>query len=245
MDMYRARWVVPLRDGARPDHSWQGGGTLKRYRNAVLFDVIGTLFQLTPLEKRLGGKPELDAWFERLLHSGAALTLSGQWQPFDELAASTLKTALARTGKDVDAERVLEELQQLPPYPDAGPALTVLEEAGLTVGVLTNGGERSTRKLLEAAGLAERVAEIVSVEEVELYKPHPAVYRHAAERIGAEPSRTTVIAAHAWDVVGAKQAGLGGVWIDRLEHEWPFARGKPRKAASDLEEAARFVVAKL
>jgi 2-haloacid dehalogenase len=207
--------------------------------------VLGTLFHLAPLEERLGGNAELDAWFERLLHSTAALTLAGEWQPFDELAASTLKTALARTEKDVDAERVLDELQQLPPYPDAGPAFTVLEEAGLIAGVLTNSGERSTRELLEAAGLEERVAEIVSVEEVKLYKPHPAAYRHAAERIGAEPSRTTLIAAHAWDVVGAKQAGLGGVWIDRLEREWPFPRGKPRKAASDLEEAARLVVAKL
>ena len=30
------------------------------------------------------------------------------------------------------------------------------------------------------------MAEIVSVEEIELYKPHPAVYRHAAERLGVE-----------------------------------------------------------
>jgi 2-haloacid dehalogenase len=113
------------------------------------------------------------------------------------------------------------------------------------IGVLTNAGENQTRQLLEAAGLDERVAELVSVEEVELYKPHPAVYRHAAERLGVEPKSVTLIAAHAWDVVGAKAAGLDTIWVDRLEREWPFPRGKPRsRIAHDLLEAANLVAAK-
>lgn len=214
-------------------------------RSAVVFDVLGTLFHLTPLEERLGGKTQLDAWFERLLHTATSLTLAGEWQPFDRLAESTLKTALKRIEKDVDPDEVLDELGKLPPYPDAGPALDVLEQARITVGVLTNGGERATRKLLEGAGLDERVAEIVSAEEIELYKPHPAVYRHAAERIGVEPKNLTLVAAHAWDVTGAKAAELDAVWIDRLEQEWPLPKGKPRKTAADLAEAARLVVEKL
>jgi 2-haloacid dehalogenase len=209
---------------------------------AVVFDVIGTLVHLTPLEEKLGGRAQLDAWFERLLHTSTSLTLAGEWQPFDKLAESTLKTALARIDAEVDADDVLSELEKLPPYPDAGPALDVLERARVTVGVVTNGGERSTWELLERAGLEERVAEIVSTEEIELYKPHPAVYRHAAERIGVDPKNLTLIAAHAWDVAGAKAAGLDGIWIDRVEHEWPLPRGKPRNAASDLEQAARIFV---
>jgi 2-haloacid dehalogenase len=212
-------------------------------RPAVVFDVLGTLFHLTPLEERLGGKAQVDAWFERLLHSATALTLAGTWQPFESLAESTLKTALARIDdKKIDADEVLAELAKLPPYPDAGAAFDVLEQARVTVGVLTNGGERATRKLLEGAGLEERVTEIVSVEEIELYKPHPAVYKHAAERIGVEPKNLTLIAAHAWDVAGAKAAGLNGIWIDRVEREWPLPKGKPRKSAADLEEAARLAI---
>jgi 2-haloacid dehalogenase len=98
--------------------------------------------------------------------------------------------------------------------------------------------------LLDAAGLEDRVAEIVSVEEIQLYKPHPAVYRHAAERLGVEARRVTLVAAHAWDVLGAKQAGLDAVWIDRSERQWPFPRGKPRRVAHDLVEAAELALAK-
>jgi 2-haloacid dehalogenase len=216
-----------------------------RARAAVVFDALGTLFQLRPLEEKLGGTAQVDAWLQRLLHTAVALSLAGEWRPFDELAESTLRTTLARTEIDADAEEVLIELQHLPPYPDAAPAFEVLERGGVPVGVLTNGGERSTRRLLDRAGLEDRIVELVSVEEVEVYKPHPSVYRHAAERIGVEPRRLTLIAAHAWDVAGAKAAGLDAIWVDRVEREWPLPKGKPRKVASDLEEAARFVVAKL
>jgi hypothetical protein len=36
-------------------------------------------------------------------------------------------------------------LQGLPPYSDAGPAISALVGAGVAVGVLTNGGERAHR----------------------------------------------------------------------------------------------------
>jgi 2-haloacid dehalogenase len=213
-------------------------------RGAVLFNVVGTLFSLEPLQKKL--RPAaLEAWFERLLHSATALTLAGQFEPFAELAESTLQTTIAKLDLKTNPKDVLEALKNLPPYPDAGAAFDRLERAGVLIGTLTNSGENQARKLLESAGLDDRVAEIVSVEEVELYKPHPAVYRHAAERLGVESRRITLIAAHAWDVVGAKQAGLDAIWVDRLEREWPFPKGKPRsRVAHDLAEAAELVVAK-
>ena len=216
-----------------------------RIKHAFVFDALGTLFQLAPIEKKLGGTAALDAWFERLLHTATALTLIGEFRPFEELAGSTLKTMLARTAKSTDPQTVLDELKHLPAYPDARPAFASLDETGATIAVLTNGSEDSTRKLLEAAGLEDRVAEIVSAADVELYKPHPAVYRHAEERIGLDAKRTTLIAAHAWDVAGAKAAGWDAVWVDRLEREWPLPKGKPRKPAANLEAAVRMVLDRL
>jgi 2-haloacid dehalogenase len=212
-------------------------------RSAVLFDAFGTLFSIEPLQRKLRASG-LEAWFERLLHSATSLTLTGQYAPFAELAASTLKTTIAKLGLKQDPKQILELLQALPAQAEAEAAFERLERAGALIGVLTNGGERHVTKLLEGAGLLERVAEIVSVEEVELYKPHPAVYRHAAERLGVEPRRITLVAAHAWDVVGAKQAGLDAVWIDSLEREWPFPKGKPRRVAHDLVGAVELALAK-
>ena len=216
-----------------------------RIKHAFVFDALGTLFQLAPLEKKLGSAAAFDAWFERLLHTALALEVTGEFRPFEELAASTLKTMLARTAKRTDPAAVLAALATLPAYPDARPALAKLDDTGATIAVLTNGSEASTRRLLDAAGLEERVAEIVSAADVELYKPHPAVYRHAEERIGLDAKRTTMISAHAWDVAGAKRVGWDAIWIDRLEREWPLQKGKPRKPAGNLEQAVQLVLDKL
>jgi 2-haloacid dehalogenase len=216
-----------------------------RIKHAFVFDSLGTLFQLGPVEQKLGGRAQLDAWFERLLHSALTLALLGEFRPFDEIARSTLKTMLARIESDADVDDVLGALKTLPPFPDAGPAFARLDDTGATIAVLANASEVATHRLLESAGLADRVVETVSGEDVELYKPHVAVYRHAEERIGLDTKRTTLITANAWDVLGAKQAGWDAIWIDRAEREWPFPKGKPRKPAHNLEQAVAMVLDKL
>ena len=213
--------------------------------DALVFDVLGTLFQLRPLAERLEelGAPEgaLDAWFERLLHSAAAVTLTGDFVPFAELARTALGTAAARFGVDVDPDDVLPLLARLPPYPDVRPAVGRLQEAGVAWAVLTNGGAEQTRALLEAAGLAEQVWHVVSVEEVRAYKPHPAPYRHVVELLELPPERVTLVAAHGWDVLGARAAGLDAVWVDRIEHRWPFPSPEPQRAP-DLERAVELAL---
>jgi 2-haloacid dehalogenase len=217
----------------------------RRIKHAFVFDSLGTLFQLAPVEEKLGGRAQLDAWFERLLQSALTLTLAGDFQPFGELARSTLKTALARIESDADADDVLAALKTLPAFPDAGPAFARLDDTGATIAVLANASEAATHGLLETAGLADQVVETVSGEDVQLYKPHVAVYRHAEERIGLDAKRTTLITAHAWDFLGAKHAGWDAVWIDRAEREWPFPKGKPRKPAHNLEQAVQLTIDKL
>jgi 2-haloacid dehalogenase len=213
----------------------------------VVFDVMGTLFDLGPVRVRLEeiGAPgaALEAWFGRLLHSATSITLSGDFRPFRELAETTLRTTLAQLGVDeTRAADVLAALGELDAYPEADAAFARLEEVGVRRATLTNGGEEHTRRLLERAGLADRVEAVITVDEVEAYKPAAAPYRHAAARLQVEPRELTLIAAHAWDVVGARAAGLGAVWIDRLERRWPFPLPEPSRA-SNLVEAVEQALA--
>lgn len=153
-----------------------------------------------------------------------------------ELAETTLRTTLAQQGLDESrAGEVLDGLAELPPYDDAEAALATARDAGLTVALLTNGGEANTRKLLETAGLDRYVDAAISVEEVRRYKPAPEPYRHAANRLGAELNDVYLVAAHGWDVVGALNAGLRAVWVDRLERSWPFPLPKPVRAPGLVE----------
>ena len=133
---------------------------------------------------------------------------------------------------------MLDGFAELPPYDDAEDALRRAHEAGLTVALLTNGGEVNTRRLLETAALDRYVDAAISVDEVRKYKPAPEPYRHAADRLGIEPGDLWLVAAHGWDVLGARNAGLQAVWVDRLERRWPFPLPEPPRAPGLVEAVA-------
>lgn len=214
---------------------------------AVCLDVMGTLFDLSAARARLEalGAPSaaLEAWFGRLLHAAAAMTLIDEYRPFPELAKPVLESVLAQL--DLDPERageVLEGLAELDAYPDAAPALERLAGAGVRLVALTNGTEQNTRTLLERGGLDSYVEHIIPTDAVGAYKPHAAVYRHAVERLALPAGEVTLLAAHGWDVIGARAAGLGAVWVSRLERRWPLPLPEP-PAAADLIGAVDRILA--
>lgn len=195
----------------------------------VVFDAMGTLFDLAPLRERLGAHAT-EAWFERILHSAATLTIVGEFVPFKELARTTLATTAAKLELDVDQDDVLAQLQQLPAAADARAALERADRAF----VLTNGGREGGESLLENAGLDDLVERVFGVDEVKAYKPDPRPYRLVLDTIGD----ATLVATHAWDVVGATRAGLRAVWVNRDEREWPFPdEVAPHATAAGLLEA--------
>jgi 2-haloacid dehalogenase len=196
----------------------------------IVFDANGTLFDLRAAAPAVGGQTALEAWFERVLHGAATLSLTGAWAPFDELARAALATTCAKLGlEDVDVEAVLDRLERLPAFPDAPAAV---ERAGGRAAILTNGSAATTRKLVERAGLP--IETILSCEEVRAYKPAAAPYALARERLGDD---AVLVAAHAWDVAGARAAGLRAIWVDRSERRWPLPGVDPSEHAGTLLEA--------
>ena len=216
----------------------------KGKRQAAVFDLVGTLFDLTPARDELvslGAPPlALEAWFQRLLHSAATASAIGRMRPWEELARATLRSTLVQLGLDAErADDVVVALGRLPAYPDAAEALHLLRGQGHRVLALTNSGIAQARALLDGNGLLDDFDDVVSAEQAGAYKPHPAPYELALDWLGE--SSATMIAAHGWDVLGAEAAGLEGVWVDRLERRWPFPLAMPRRAG-DLVEAATHVV---
>lgn len=214
---------------------------------AVCVDVMGTLVDLAAARRRLealGAPPlALEVWFHRLLHTAVSVSMTGNFRPFPELAKPVLESLLVQLDLPPDgATEVLDALGELDAYPDAGPALERLAASGIRVVALTNGTEQNTRKLLVRGGLEPYVERIITTESVEVYKPHPDVYGRAVAELGLPASEITLVAAHAWDVMGAIAAGLGAIWISRLERRWPLPLPQSPTAA-DLGEAAERILA--
>ena len=102
----------------------------------------------------------------------------------------------------------------------------------------SNGVAASLRALLTHARLLPPLSDIVSVDEVKVYKPSPEVYRHLVTRGGESPERTWLVSSNAWDVLGAKSAGLRTVWVRRAAHlHWEDAGiGEPDLTVSSLAD---------
>lgn len=213
--------------------------------DVVVFDVVGTLFGLGPVEDALAaeGAPAglLEAWFERLLHSATALTLAGEYAPFAEIARSTLATTGARIGVTVDAETVLGAFAELPLLPGARTAVERLTSAGVRVAALTNSGAAQARGLLERGGLLDRFEAVLSVEATGRHKPDPVPYRYALEQLDVAAESAAFVAAHAWDVLGADRVGLRALWVASHERTWPLPI-RVGETAPDLEAAARLLL---
>lgn len=65
---------------------------------------------------------------------------------------------------------------------------------------------------------------VLSGEMVHAYKPDPAVYRLALDRLALDPRRTLMVAAHPWDLRAAAAHGLRTAYIQRAaegQHEPP------------------------
>jgi 2-haloacid dehalogenase len=145
------------------------------------------------------------------------------------VAQRALATTCAKLGVAVDQRVVLRALHELPPAPGAREAV----EAAGDCAILTNGGRDSTRRLVERAGLG--IERILSCEDIRAYKPSCAPYEHARAELGD----CVLVAAHGWDVAGARAAGLRAIWVSRGEREWPLAGHEPVEQAPSLLAAVQ------
>jgi 2-haloacid dehalogenase len=212
----------------------------------VVFDVNETLFaldRLRPAFAEVGLDPGLvPVWFAGLLRDGFALTASGGFRPFAEVAAEGLR-GLDQRVDDGAVTTVLQAMRGLRPHPDVEDGLRRLQEAGVPTATLTNGSVEVVRAMLDGAGLTGYIDVNLSVDAVQRWKPAPEPYRYAATELGAEPATVVLVAAHPWDCAGAQAAGLRAAWVWRSSPHWPAVFPPPEVRGPDLPAVVEALLA--
>jgi putative hydrolase of the HAD superfamily len=139
----------------------------------------------------LAGRYDLDGYRRASLR--AAL------EPWGELPDELLAACAAERDVHHDAPRLAA---------GATEAVRALRDAGLRVGVLTNGPSRTQRRKLEAIGLDRAFDAICVSEEIEAAKPDPRAFAVAAERLGTAPEESAMVGDNiVTDIRGALGAG--------------------------------------
>jgi 2-haloacid dehalogenase len=191
---------------------------------ALVFDVFGTLVNWRSgvadafRESGVSGDPEelADAWRARYRPILAEVNEGSRpWGNFDELHLATLDDLLLEYGVDLPIEerrRLVGAWHRLDPWPDVQAGLEALRRRRVTA-ALSNGHVALLVELARHADL--RFDCLLSAELAHAYKPAPEAYQTAARLLGVEAAELMLVAAHPWDLEGARNAGLQTAFVDR------------------------------
>ena len=93
-------------------------------------------------------------------------------------------------------------------------ALRGLREAGLRLGIVSNGNARAQRRKIDVLGVAPFFDAIIISSAVGLQKPDPRIFRLGLRAVGAEPADCWFVGDHPiTDILAARAAGMVAVWV--------------------------------
>jgi len=211
----------------------------------IFFDVNETLLDLESMRnsvgKALDGKKELlPLWFSTMLHHSLVDTVSGQYHDFGQIGVASLQMVARNNGITLTNEEakqaIVPPLLSLPPHADVKRGLTSLKSAGYLMISLTNSSNAGVKAQFTHADLLSYFDQRLSVEDIKIYKPDLRAYEWALKQLNIKPEEALMVAAHGWDVAGAKEAGLQTAFIARPGKQlYPLAKSPDYKVNNLIE----------
>jgi 2-haloacid dehalogenase len=201
---------------------------------ALVFDAYGTLFDVysvTSLCELLfpgRGSALAVAWRSKQLQYSLLRSLMERYADFWQITQDALVYAAEALAVDLTADkrdRLMDAYRTLHAFPDAKAGLQQLKAKGMALAILSNGAPEMLRSAVANAGIGDLLDEIISVDDVKIYKPSPRVYGMAAARLRVPMGDIGFVSSNSWDVAGATAAGLTAFWIQRAAAEPPEELG--------------------
>jgi HAD superfamily hydrolase (TIGR01509 family) len=93
-------------------------------------------------------------------------------------------------------------------YPDTLEMLTALHDKGFQLGLISNIGKKSLGTAMDRLGLSERLAVVISRDDVERLKPDAGGLLQAAAVLKVDPAHVIFIGDSRKDVDAARRAGM-------------------------------------
>ena len=141
---------------------------------------------------------------------------------------------------DDDARQVLKLFENLKPFQDAVDGLNQLA-ARYRLVALSNGNQWLVDHLVNNR-IDAPFSATFSIDTVGRFKPHPSVYRTAAKTLEREPGRIMMVAAHAFDVMGARACGFRGAYVNRYRLPYEDSVLQPDATVTDFRELAAWLL---
>jgi HAD superfamily hydrolase (TIGR01509 family) len=185
-------------------------------RPAFLFDLDGTLVDSV--------YQHVLAWHEALEQEGISLSI---WRVHRRIGMSgglLINMLLRETGLDLERSRVeriaarhaeayLRRASDIRPLPGARALLGALTGAGIPWAIATSSRIETARPTLEMLGVSPERDPVITRDQVRHAKPDPDLFLAAAERVGVDIERSTVVGDSVWDMLAAQHARALGIGL--------------------------------
>ena len=188
-----------------------------------VFDAYGTLFDVHAAVRRhedeVGPEGLLlsTLWRAKQLEYSWMLTMMGRYRDFWSLTEEALDYAFERVPEANRAARqaLLDSYWTCDVYPDVPEVIRQLKMRGARLVILSNGTHEMLHAACRSAGIEDEFDDILSVDDIRVYKPDPRVYDMVATKYRVFPDAVSFQSSNRWDAAGATAFGFRSVWVNR------------------------------
>ena len=218
----------------------------------IAFDAYGTLFDvysMGALAEELfprNGVALALMWRDRQIEYTRLVTMSDpnpsgskHYIPFWDLTIRSLRYVCKRMDLELSAaneKRLMDQYAKLTGFADSLSVLKAIKEKGIATAILSNGSREMLTTVVESNGLKPYLDQVVTVEEVRLFKTAPQAYELLLQAFPVQKNEVLFVSSNAWDALAAKWFGYDVFWVNRLGHPFEEIGEKPNYEGKSLSE---------
>ena len=215
---------------------------------ACVFDAYGTLFDVNSAaakcKEKLGDKWEnfANAWRTTQLEYTWLRSLMKKHKNFWKITEDSLDHAMATFNIDKNMRNELLNLyKELSLYPEVKECLDALKSKKIKIAILSNGTPDLLKGLVESNNIQSYFDNIISVEDVKIYKPDPKVYEMPIKKYNCKPENICFLSSNTWDVSGGGVFGYNAVWVNRFNKIFDKLGYNPQYIINNLNQLLELV----
>ncbi|MGX9351055.1 haloacid dehalogenase type II [Shimia sp. W99] len=213
-----------------------------------IFDAYGTLFDVAAAAREAAAEPGREIFAEhwpRVAQDWRLKQLQYTWlravadahTDFWEVTQNGLDWALEASGLEGDPElreRLLQLYWELSAYPEVPQMLADLKAQGMNTAILSNGSPSMLNGAVDSAGIGALLDDVLSVEDVGIFKPDASVYELVLKRFNCAPDNVLFVSSNGWDAACATGFGFTTAWVNRAGEPIDRLPWTPQIVLTDL-----------
>ncbi|ANC79309.1 hypothetical protein ABE65_006325 [Fictibacillus phosphorivorans] len=190
---------------------------------AYVYDAYGTLFDVhsvtekAELHFRGHGKAISEEWRKKQVEYFMLHQLTRTYLPFSEITRNALSYTLKKFSLQCNEEALdslMDSYLELQVYEEVPKTLHKLQQNKVKQVIFSNGTYNMLKPLVKKRELTN-VIDLLSIEDIEQFKPAPAAYQYVHETLAVNREEVLFMSSNFWDITGAAAYGFKTAWVNR------------------------------